>query len=100
MPVRVAWIVAFSESVRMLRDPHVLGYLIAPVVLYPALLWAGSQLALYEQGRAEGEELRIEVQGELELPELQSAPFAPGEGSRQDDPLEALDRGELDAVVF
>lgn len=36
------WVVGASELLRTLRDPHVLAYLAAPLVMYPLLTWAAS----------------------------------------------------------
>lgn len=93
--LRAAVHCAASELRRTVRDPHVIGYLLLPVVVYPLLMWGTAQLALYEEGRLERQDLRVEVTGPSELVEhFDTEPFVAGSGG-----TEALRSGELDAVV-
>ena len=93
--LRAAAAVAVAELRRTLRDPHVAAYLLAPIALYPMLVWGGIQLGLYEEGRREREPIRVEVSGPAALVDaLSEAPFTPATGG-----LPALEGGELDVLV-
>ncbi|MEQ1507519.1 MAG: hypothetical protein ABMB14_35140, partial [Myxococcota bacterium] len=79
------------------RDPHVLVFLLFPIVLYPLLLWASLQLSAADEGWRDAQSWRIDVDGP---PELVDAVLA--DDTRVDagpDPAAALDDGRVDLVV-
>ena len=88
-----------------LRDFHVLAYSLAfPMFFYPALIWGVFQIAGLQQGRAEREPGRVDVDG----PEAASAVLLAEPGEEEsaalrlvatDGGLDALLAGDLDAVV-
>ncbi len=93
--LRAVAAVAATELRRTLRDPHVVAYLMAPIVLYPMILWGALQLSLYEEGRKEREPIRVEVTGPAPIVDaLSEAPFVAGSGG-----LAALDADTLDVIV-
>lgn len=60
-------VVAGAELVRTLRDPHVMAYLVAPVALYPLLLWLGLQGASHLVVIGGGEAPQVRVEAPLEV---------------------------------
>ncbi len=71
-------------------------FLAFPLLLYPMMIWGGVQLSMLEQGWAEHQTYRVDASGEPDfvqlLDEHEQIELADGG-------LEALDGGEIDAVV-
>jgi hypothetical protein len=84
---------ARAEVRQLVRDPHVVAYLLGPIALYPMLLWGISALFMAEAARVEREPLRVAVVGQAPPP-LEQAPFVATAGD-----LAALARGDVDLVV-
>ena len=61
--LKAAWEVTVAELRRTLRDPHVVAYLVAPVALYPLLLWGLLNLQVYETSRLHADPVRVRVEG-------------------------------------
>ncbi len=93
--LRTVFFCMASELRTALRGAHTAAYLFFPLALYPLMLWATTQVMLYEEGRQENEVLRVVTEGPPELAGALSAdPFVSVEGD-----LEALRKGEVDLVA-
>jgi len=94
--MRVALLVLAKELRETLRDPHVIIFLAFPLILYPMMIWGGVQLAMLEQGWSEGQTYQIGADGPADflalLDDHEQIERVPGG-------IEALERGELDAVA-
>lgn len=71
---RLLWHIAVNELRITMRGWHTLLVVLFPLALYPAMLWAAAEFAVYETARQEAESLRVVVSGELP-PELSAPPF-------------------------
>lgn len=88
-------LLVFEKELRAtVRDPHVLAYLLFPVLLYPALIVGVISLMSYSDSRLEGQRWRVDVRGPSDL-----VAAVLTDNDRATGGLEALAAGELDLVV-
>ena len=92
--LRKILLVTGKELRASIRDPHVLLFLLFPILVYPAVLIAVVSLLSYQQGRDEAVEWQIAVHAPADVVEALSENSAVGPGD-----LPALVAGEIDAVV-
>lgn len=93
--IRQVVLVTLKELRATVRDPHVLAYLLFPILLYPGMILGVVSLMAYRDGWEESASWRLDVQAPAAVAEVILDGNEPGSGG-----LEALQRGELDAVVI
>lgn len=92
--IRAVLLVLGKELRSTVRDPHVLAYLLFPIVLYPAIILGTVAVMSYRDGLYEAASWRVGIDAP---PEVAEVLLRGNEGSEPD--VEALARNELDVVV-